>query len=615
MAKTYDFSGWATRNDIPCSDGRTIRKDAFAHNDGQTVPLVWNHQHNDPTNVLGHALLENREEGVYARCSFNETELAKNAKEQVKHGDITALSIYANQLKQKGGDVLHGAIREVSLVLAGANPGAFIDSVIVHGESMDEDAIIYSGENLTVIQHSDEDIEDLKEDEELEEKPEEQEEEKPEEPEKELEHAEGEKMADNEKTVKDVFDEFTEEQKNVVYFMIGQALEDAGASGGEVEGEEEQMKHNLFDNDEMMAADVLSHSDMADIFSEAKRCGSLAHAFTNIMGDDATLTHAITNAAGETVEYGIANIDYLFPEARNLDTPPQFIKRNMEWVNKVMGSVHHTPFARVKSMFADITPDEARAKGYVKGNVKYEEVFALSKRETTPQTVYKKQKFDRDDIIDITSFDVIVWVKNEMKMMLNEEIARAILIGDGREVSNPDKIFPEHIRPVWTDEELFVIPAVVALEDGASYDDKVDGIVDGIIVAQEDYEGSGNSVLYCDKWFLTRALLRRNGIGERMWKSKSELASELMVNDIVPVPVMKNKSRVVSGVTRNLVGLVVDLADYNTGTDKGGEVNMFDDFDIDYNQYKYLIETRLSGALTRPKSAIAVEMTFGAESE
>lgn len=607
MEKKYDFSGWATRNDIPCSDGRTIKQNAFAGNDGQTVPLVWNHQHNDPTNVLGHALLENRSEGVYAYCSFNETELAKNAREQVKHGDITALSIYANQLRQNGGNVLHGAIREVSLVLAGANPGAFIDSVMVHGESMDEEAIIYSGENLTVFQHADEEKEEVIEE------PVEESEEKPDE---DLEHAEGDTMAENnEKTVQDVFNELTEEQKNVVYFMIGQALEDAGVSVEEGEEGEENMKHNLFDDATDTMTNVLSHSDMADIFTEAKRCGSLAHAFTNVMGDDATLAHAVTDAAGNTVEYGIANIDYLFPEARNLDATPQFIKRDQEWVNKVMGSVHHSPFARVKSTFADITEEEARAKGYTKAGKKFEEVFTLSKRETTPQTVYKKQKFDRDDMIDITSFDVIVWVKSEMKMMLNEEVARAILIGDGRLSNDPDKIFENHIRPVWTDDDLFTIPAVVNLDTEATYNDKVDAVVDGIIVANEDYEGSGNTILFCDKWFLTRALLRRNGIGERMWKSKAELASELMVNDIVPVPVMKNKTRAVDGVTRTLVGLVVDLNDYNTGTDKGGEISLFDDFDIDYNQYKYLIETRLSGALTRPKSAIAVEMTFGAESE
>ncbi|MCF0140625.1 MAG: HK97 family phage prohead protease [Mogibacterium sp.] len=606
MGRKYDFSGWATRNDIPCSDGRTIRKDAFAHNDGQTVPLVWNHQHNDPTNVLGHACLENRDDGVYAYCSFNDTEMANNAKEQVRHGDITALSIYANQLKQHGGDVLHGAIREVSLVLAGANPGAFIDSVIVHGEMIDEEAIIYSGENLTVFQHSDEEVEEdiAEEQKEVEETEEDKEEN--------LQHAEGENMATgNDRTVKDVFDEFTDEQKNVVYFMIGQALEDAGVTAdGEAGGEDPNMKHNIFDDEMYNDTEVLSHSAMEDIFSEAKRCGSLRHAFTNVMGEDATLTHTVTDNAGNDVTYGISNIDYLFPEARNLNDIPEFIKRDQEWVNKVMSGVHQSPFARVKTIFADITMDEARARGYIKGNLKKEEVINLLKRETTPQTVYKKQKFDRDDIVDITSFDVIVWIKNEMKMMLNEEIARAILIGDGRTLEDPDKINPQHIRPVWTDSELFTISALSTLAQSSTFDEKVDAIVDSIIVAQEDYEGSGNTVLYCNKWFLTRALLKRNSIGERVWKSKAELASELMVNDIIPVSVFKNQKRTVDTKERELVGIVVDLNDYNVGTDKGGELNMFDDFDIDYNQFKYLIESRMSGALTRPKSAIAVEMSF-----
>ena len=609
MANNYDFSGWATRNDIRCSDGRTIRQNAFADDDGITVPLVWNHQHDNPANVLGHALLENRPEGVYAYCSFNDTPNGRDAKEQVKHKDIVSLSIYANQLKQNGGDVLHGAIREVSLVLASANPGALIDSVMVHGELVEEQAIIYSGEALE-LSHSEEAEDEPEEEEKKEEEQPEEEEVKEEE--ETLEHSDEEKekepMAENEKTVKDVFDELTEEQKNVVYFMIGQALEDAGVKA-EGEGENEDMKHNVFDNDNYDNA--LSHSDMESIFDEARACGSLKRAFSNVMGEDATLSHAVTDRDGNTVAYGIADIDYLFPDAKNLNTPPDFIKRNQDWVARVMGKTHHTPFSRIKSTFANITMDEARARGYVKGNRKVEEVFSLLKRTTTPQTIYKKQKLDRDDIIDITDFDVVSWLKAEMRMMLDEEIARAILIGDGRSVGSDDKISEDHIRPIWTDDALYTINQVVQVGEDATYDQKIDALVDGVILGQETYEGSGNQIMFCDKWFLTRALLKRNQIGERLWKSKAELASEMGVNDIVPVPSFANQTRKVLGKTRNLVAIIVDLADYNVGADKGGEVNMFDDFDIDYNQEKYLIETRCSGALIKPYSAIALEMIVG----
>lgn len=621
MENKFDFSGWATRNDLRCSDGRTIRKDAFKHNDGMVVPLVWNHQHNEPENVIGHALLENRPEGVYTYGTFNDTAPAAHARNLVEHGDVEALSIYANHLKQNGGDVLHGEIREVSLVLCGANPGAFIDSVVMaHGEESETEAVIYT-DMLLSLEHNDEseekeseekieepskDDEEKKEEAEKEEPEDSEKEEKPEEKEEEIQHSEeGEKMAENEKTVKDVFDGLTEEQKNVVYFMIGQALEDAGVKSNE--GESEDMKHNVFENEER--TDVLSHSDVEAIFKSAQRYGSLREAVSEALGDDAVLTHA------DSDPYGITNIDYLFPEAKNVMNTPEFIKRNMDWVSAVMGKTAHTPFSRIKSVFANITENEARAKGYIKGNKKKEEVFPLLKRTTTPQTIYKKQKLDRDDIIDITDFDVVSWLRSEMRMMLDEEIARAILIGDGRSSVEEDHISTDHIRPIWTDDSLYTINKNVVLDESATYGEKVDALVDGVIEAQESYEGSGNQVMFCDKWFLTRALLRRNSIGERLWKNKAELASELGVDDIIPVPVFANQKRTVSGVERNLVGIVVDLRDYNVGADKGGEVNMFDDFDIDYNQEKYLIETRCSGALIRPYSAIALEMSFASESE
>ena len=620
MENKFDFSGWATRNDLRCSDGRTIRKDAFKHNDGMVVPLVWNHQHNEPENVIGHALLENRPEGVYTYGTFNDTVPAEHARHLVEHGDVEALSIYANHLKQNGGDVLHGEIREVSLVLCGANPGAFIDSVVMaHGEESETEAVIYT-DMLLSLEHSEEkeekeekEEEPVEESEEKKEEAEEKEPEEKEEPEEEKKEeseegseeesgGEGEPMGEEkEKTVKDVFDSFTEEQKNVVYFMIGQALEDAGVASDK--GESEDMKHNVFENEE--CTDVLSHADVEAIFKSAQRCGSLRDAVEDALGDDAVLVHD-----GTTPSYGITNIDYLFPDARTATNTPEFIKRNMDWVSSVMGKTAHTPFSRIKSVFANITADEARAKGYIKASQKTEEVFPLLKRTTTPQTIYKKQKLDRDDIIDITDFDVVSWLRGEMRIMLDEEIAGAILIGDGRSAASADKISADHIRPIWTDDALYTINKNVVLSENATYAQKVDALVDGVIEAQETYEGSGNQVMFCDKWFLTRALLRRNSIGERLWKNKAELASELGVDDIIPVPVFANKTRVVSGVTRNLVGIVVDLRDYNVGADKGGEVNMFDDFDIDYNQEKYLIETRCSGALIRPYSAIALEMTL-----
>ena len=556
----YDFGGWATRNNLKCSDGRVIMKDAFKSNDGQKVPLVWNHQHNDVNEVLGHAMLENRDEGVYAYCKLNDTDAGNTAKLLVKHGDVDALSIYANQLKQNMNNVLHGNIREVSLVLAGANPGAYIDSIIMHGEESDEEAIIYTGEELE-LSHADEP------------------EQKKEEP----------KMAEEpakEKTVGEVFDTFTEEQKNVVYAMIGQALESKGGSD-EIDEEESDMKHNVFDQDTQQE-NTLSHDAMETILNDGKRYGSLKESFLAHAGD-----------------YGIDNIDYLFPEAKSLNNTPEFIQRDMDWVNTVMNGVHHTPFSRIKSVFADITEDEARARGYMKGKLKKEEVFSLLKRTTTPTTIYKKQKLDRDDVIDITGFDVVAWLKSEMRMMLDEEIARAILIGDGRLSSSDDKINEQNIRPIYNDAELYTIQAKVTVASTATDDDKAKAVIKAAVKARKDYKGSGNPTFFTTEDFLTDALLLEDTLGHRMYKTAAEVASAMRVSNIVTVPVMEGQKGVGNG---DLIGIIVNLNDYNVGADKGGAVNMFDDFDIDYNQQKYLIETRCSGALTKPKSAIAIEM-------
>jgi HK97 family phage prohead protease len=552
--KTYDFSGWATRNNLRCSDGRTIMKDAFKHNDGQTVPLVWNHQHNDPLNVLGHALLENRDEGVYAYCKFNETESGKNAKLLVEHGDVSALSIYANRLKQQGSNVIHGDIREVSLVLAGANPGAFIDSVMSHGEESDDEAIIYTGEDISLF-HADEKSED-------------------------------------EETIADVFNTLTEKQKTVVYAMIGQALEEKEESednndNDNSKGGNKTMKHNVFDNEDAKK-DVLSHSDLESIFADAKRYGSLK---------DSVLAH------------GIEQIDYLFPDAKNVTDTPQFIQRDMGWVQKVMNSVHRTPFSRIKSVLADITEDDARAKGYIKGKQKKDEVFTLLKRTTTPTTIYKKQKLDRDDVVDITDFDVVAWLKSEMRMMLDEEIARAILVGDGRLSSSDDKINEQNIRPIWKDDDLYTIKAPVEVASNATSDQKAKEFIRTVIKARKNYKGSGEPTLYTTEDVLTDCLLMEDTTGRVIYDSVDKLATALRVKEIVTVPVMEGLSRTDSeGNTLNLMGLIVNLADYNVGADKGGAVNMFDDFDIDYNAQKYLIETRCSGALIKPYSAIALEM-------
>lgn len=573
----YDFSGWATRNNIKCSDGRTILKDAFKQHDGQTVPLVWNHQHNESANVLGHAVLENRDEGVYAYCTFNDTEAGKNAKLLVEHGDVTALSIYANQLKQKGSNVMHGTIREVSLVLAGANPGAFIDSVIRHGEFCEDEAVIYTGEELT-LQHADDpsdkaDEKDKKGDDEVD---------------------------NNEKTIKDVVDSMSEEQKNVLYALVGQALEgkemaqsaiEENENNIEEDGGEQEMKHNVFEGKETENNNVLSHDAMETILKDAKRYGSLKESF---------LAHADS--------YGIKDIEWLFPDAKNVNTPPDFIKRDDSYVQKVMRGVHHVPFSRIKSMFADITADQARAKGYIKGNLKKEEVFTLLKRTTTPTTIYKKQKLDRDDVVDITDFDVVAWLKMEMRMMLDEEIARAILVGDGRSSSDDDKINEMNIRPISRDEDLYCVKAPVAVAAAATEDEIAKAFIRTVIKSRKEYKGSGSPTLFTTEDVITNCLLLEDKNGRVIYDTVDKLATALRVKEIVPVEVMENAKTMVNKVEKPLMAIMVNLVDYYVGADKGGAINMFDDFDIDYNQQKYLMETRCSGALVKPFSAIAVAL-------
>lgn len=591
----YDFSGYATRTNVKCSDGRTIMKDAFKDNDGKVVPLVWNHQHNDPNNVLGHAVLENREDGVYAYCKFNESENAEMAKLLVKHGDVESLSIWANQLKQNMSNVIHGNIRELSLVLAGANPGAYIDSVIMHGEESDEEAIIYSGEDLSIedtsLEHascgtSSSDTKKNK---------------------KELEHSkentkkEDPKPEDKQPTkdvneggesITDVFNTLSEKQKNAVYAMLGMALDEDGADYEDDKEDNKEMKHNVFDA-ETKEENVLSHDAMTEIIGDAKRYGSLKESF---------LAHAD--------EYGVQDIDWLFPEVKTLNTPPEFIKRDTGWVQKVMSGTHHTPFSRIKSMFADITEDEARAKGYIKGKLKKEEVFSLLKRSTTPTTIYKKQKLDRDDVIDITDFDVVAWLKAEMRMMLDEEIARAILIGDGRLASSDDKINEQNIRPILNDADLFTIRWSVA--SGSSDDDKAKNFIRAAIKSRKNYKGSGTPTLFTTEDMLTDLLLLEDTIGHKLYKTETELATALRVREIVTVPVMENLT---DKDGKTVYGIIVNLTDYNVGADKGGSINMFDDFDIDYNQMKYLIETRCSGALIRPFSAIVLRSGTSTASE
>lgn len=650
MDKKFDFSGWATKANLLCSDGRIIRKNAFEHCDGMTVPLVWNHAHNSPNEVLGHALLENREEGVYAYCSFNDTEAGQNAKLLVQHGDINQLSIYANKLKQQGCNVIHGMIREVSLVLAGANPGAYIDSVVMHSDDSCEEGNIYTGEfieNVSSIFHAEnekkgdekvaeetkkqeakdeseetvadvfetlsekqkkavyaiigqaiedataKDVKHSDEDEEVDEESEEvSAEEADESSEDEIEHSD----EDDEETVADVFNTLNEKQKKVVYALVGQALEENEDAENEndeevehSEGGENSMKTNVFEN-EVQTGEVLAHSDMAAIIEDAKRNkGKLS---------DSVLAH------------GIEDIEILFPDAKALTNEPAFIKRNDDWVAKVLGGVHHSPFSRVKTIFADITADQARAKGYQKGNLKIEEVFKLLKRVTNPTTVYKKQKLDRDDVLDITDFNILPWLKGELRMMLDEELARAFLIGDGR---NPvddadDKINEECIRPIWKMEDLFTVKVAVEVSAGATAQDKAKAFIKACIKSRKNYKGSGNPDMFMSEDMLTDCLLIEDVNGRVIYDSVAKLAAALRVREIIPVPVMEGQTRTNDdGDTLELAAIYVNLKDYNVGTDKGGEINFFDDFDIDYNQMKYLMETRCSGTLVKPYSAVVIE--------
>ena len=604
--KTYDFSGYATKVGIKCSDGRTILQDAFAHCDGKKVPLVYQHLHNDPKNVLGHAVLENRPDGVYAYCSLNNTEAGKTAKALVQHGDISALSIYANSLVQKSSNVIHGVIREVSLVLSGANPEAYIDNLAFeHSDgsiTTDESeaficagAIIHDGIEIPEVSDTQDSSEES------------------------ISHADDKKDPEDQKTVGEVFDTLNEEQKTVVYTMIAQALETQDGEDGDEEDVkhsnikgDETMKKNIFDKDSA-ATEVrgLSRTDLRAIFNDARQSQStlknafLAHGYESISDaladyehQDEVLAHAAT--------YGIDNIGYLFPDARTTTNTPQFIKRDTEWVSKVFGAAKHVPFSRIKTVLADITADEARARGYIKGNEKADEVITLLKRTTDPQTVYKKQKLDRDDIIDITDFDVVVWLRMEMRMMLEEEIARAQLVGDGRLSSSDDKIKEDKIRPIATDDAIYTIEIQIPVVATTAQ------MIDEIIKGRKQYKGTGTPAFYTTPDVNGDMLLLKDTTGRRLYNTEADLAAGIRAREIIEVPVMENKVVVLTpatvsetGLQKRLVGISVNMTDYSLGADKGGSISMFDDFDIDFNQFKYLIETRCSGALTMPHSAIA----------
>ena len=622
--KAWDFSGWATRFDRLCSDGRTIRDGAFDDDDGLEVPLVWQHNHNSPDMVLGHALLEKRPgEGMYAYCSFNDTDLAQAAKENVRHGDITSLSIHANKLRQSNkGDVLHGRIREVSLVMTGANPDAKIDvPVILHSDDMydSDEAIIFSGEDLVDIGLEHEDKEDSE-------------------------------VADEKndgKTIEDVWKTLNEEQQTMVYAMLAMATsgEEESASHSDEDDEDYEdysdetlnhsedyddyyeggndMRRNVFEEQGSARPTYeLTHSDFEAIVKGAGSFGgSLRDSFRSFVDDKLDeLSHSADVVIGDgEATYGVADIDWLFPEPKLLNNPPDWIKRDTDWVTQVMSTVKHSPFSRIKSQFADITADAARAKGYTKGHKKVEEVFSLMKRTTTPTTVYKKQKLDRDDRIDITDFDIVAWLKSEMRLMLDEELARAFLVGDGRDpvTQADDKINEDNIRPVWTDDELFTIH--YTMEEAADVDEDTlaNDLIRASIKARKDYKGSGSPVMYIPESKIIDMLLLEDGIGNRKYKTREELATACGVSRIVPVPVMEGLRRTVTvegqEQTNELVCIIVNMADYNVGADKGGAVSMFEDFDIDYNAEKYLIETRCSGALVKPKSAIAIELHKASE--
>lgn len=613
MNKDYDFGGWATKNNIKCSDGRTILKDAFKQNDGQKVPLVWNHQHNDPSEVLGHALLENREEGVYAYCKFNNTESGQTAKSLVTNGDVDKLSIYANRLKTHMNNVMHGCIREVSLVLAGANPGAFIDTVISHGEDAEaeEEGIIYTDEYIETIEHSD-DESDKKGETDMEDENKKVDEEK--------------KDENNEKTIQEVFETLNEEQKNAVYAIVGQALEHSNDSEDESEDDskdeseddsenkdndsednsennndegEEDMKHNVFDNDKNND-EVLQHSEiLASAIQDAKKYGSLK---------ESVIEHAAIN--------NITDIGKLFPDATALNKEPIMIEKDQTWVGKIINTIKHTPFSRVKVTMGKMTEPQARAKGYIKGNKKTNIQMAALNRIVTPTTVYIKNEIDRDDVIDITDFDVVAWQKREMRKELDKELALAALLGDGRDISDNDKINEQNIIPIIKDVDTFTIKYTItegvdykqANNSASNNDSFTKGIIRAAIRSRKEYKGSGSPTFFTTEDYLTDMLLIEDQNGRRIYESLAQLALALRVKEIVTIPEMEQEAY------KDIVGVIVNMADYTMGADKGGSVNMFDDFDIDYNQMKYLMETRCSGALTVPYSAIVLKKTVASSS-
>ena len=631
MGEKYDFGGVATQYGVRCGDGLTIHKDAFKDCDGKKVPLVWNHQHDKIDNVLGHAILEDRGDCIYAHCKLNNTKEGQKAREILHNYDIEALSIYANELTKKGKSVMHGNIREVSLVLAGCNPGALIDQIsIAHSAGINDpdeienyiadldEAYIYHGMDNAIDFEDDEDDQD----DEVEEAEDDS-----------IEHAASDDDKENKeaadfkgsgKTAEEIFNSMNEDQKTLLYAMLAEVADSKGGAAEEKDKEEEDMKHNVFDQDGYVSdGPVLSLSDRQQILKDAKRLGSLKEAIKHHMEDeDGVIAHAIIpspnyphNEDGTTQEYGIANINWLFPEPKAISTgAPEFIKRDMDWISHLMGSVHHTPFARVKMMFADITEDEARARGYMKGKKKIEEVFTLLKRSFGPQTIYKKQKLDRDDIVDITDFDVVGWIREEMRFMLQEEIARAILVGDGRNPASDDKIQESHIHPIWNDDELYTIKVRLPLIQNETEAARAKRIIKACIKARKDYKGTGNPKMFTTADEHTEMLLLEDGNGYSLYKTDTELATKCRVSEIVEVPVMEGLTETVTdtqagtSTTYQVAAIIVNPVDYNVGTDRGGEVNTFEDFDIDYNQHKYLIETRISGGLVRPKAAIVIEI-------
>lgn len=604
----YDFGGIATKYGIRCEDGATIANGAFSDHDGRQVPLVWNHQHGSVTNVIGHAILEDRGDSIYAHCKLNNSNDGIAARHCLENNDLTALSIYANKLNRKGKTVMHGTINEVSLVLAGANPGALIDTVsIAHAmgytpddeewDTLDEAYIYHGMDNAIELENEDDEPESHDEPDDI----------------THSNDKEDDKVADtsnsSDKTAKEVFDSMDEDQKALLYVMVAETM-----AGGDddTDKEDNTVKHNVFDNDNYVSeAPVLTYEDRVKIIKDGKRFGSLKESIKHHLEDEGgVLAHAYpTNEDGSEQTYGIANIDWLFPDAKYYNSDaPEFIKRDMDWVQDLMNKTKHVPWSRVKTMFADITEDEARAKGYVKGKKKIEEVFTLLKRSITPQTVYKKQKLDRDDVVDITDFDVVAWIRQEMRMMLNEEIARAVLVGDGRSTASDDKISEDHIKPIWKDDDLFTIKVRLPKVANETSDARAKRIINAAIRARKTYKGSGNPMMFTTADEHTEMLLLEDGNGYSLYKSDSELATKMRVSSISEVPVMEGLQETVDSKTYDLAAIIVNPVDYVIGADKGGEINTFDDFDIDYNQQKYLIETRCSGALVKPYSAIVIEV-------